>query len=140
MKILEILTKQRLTGNFGENAAKKYLRRSGYKIIKMNYVALDNEIDIIAENRTTIAFVEVKTRTVNTKSLTDFRPAAAVTPEKQRKIIKAARYYIASHPNSKKARLDVIEVYISNSEGKRKIERIFHIENAFNQNTASSRK
>ncbi len=141
MKILEILTRQRLTGNFGENAAKKHLKRSGYKVIETNYVALNNEIDIIAENKTTIAFVEVKTRSVDSKNKSEYRPAAAVTPEKQRKIIKAAKYYLASSPTiNKKARLDVIEVYVSDLQGRKKVEKIFHIENAFNQNTASSRK
>ena len=51
MKILEVLTRSRIIGNVGERAAAVYLKRKGYKIIERNYVAENNEIDIIAKNR-----------------------------------------------------------------------------------------
>ncbi len=137
MKILELLTPKRITGNLGERLAARHLKRSGYKIKAKNYVAKENEIDIIAENKTTLAFVEVKTRTVGHENPKELRPSSAVTQEKQRKIIAAARYYLARSKTDKRISLDVIEVYLS-ADGKEN--KIIHIENAFNLNTAYERK
>ena len=136
MKILEVLTPKRKLGNLGEQAAAEYLKKNGYTVLERNYVSLGNEIDIIAKSKDTLAFIEVKTRSASEGSRLYARPAAAVTPEKQRKIIKTARYYAASHPMGLKLRLDVIEVYVTGGEQK-SVERIHHIENAFNQNTAN---
>lgn len=134
MKILEVLTEKRKVGNLGESLAAKYLKRHGYKIRKKNYVANNNEIDIIAENRTTLVFVEVKTRNSDKISKIEPRPAFAVTPEKQRGIISAANCYIALNEiKNKRIRLDVIEVYLYDDKSQNKI---VHIENAFNLNTA----
>ncbi len=133
MRILEILTPRRKTGNRGEALAAKHLRKNKYKIIARNYVGANAEIDIIAENKTTVAFIEVKTRTVGLENPREARPAAAVTPEKQRKIISAAKYYLGSHPTEKRVSLDIIEVYLNADKSEN---RILHIENAFNVNTA----
>ena len=84
MKILEVLTRQRLTGNFGEDAAVKFLKKNGYKILRRNFVADKNEIDVIARYKDTVAFIEVKSRHVGTLGAFESRPAAAVTREKQR--------------------------------------------------------
>ena len=139
MKILEILTEKRKIGNFGERAAAKFLRKKGYKILKTNYSLPGYEIDIIAENRDTLAFVEVKTR--STSSSIEPRPASSVTPEKQRKIISAAAYFLAARKNEKHVSLDVVEVYIEKKEGgKPRVLEIKHLENTFNKNTATKRK
>jgi putative endonuclease len=133
MKILEVLTRQRRIGNRGEKIAAKPLKKSGYRILCKNYVAFDNEIDIIAEDKTTVAFIEVKTRTVGRESANEPRPASAVTPEKQRKIIHAAKCFLAGYKKERRASLDVIEVYL-NADGTPN--KTLHIKNAFNINTA----
>ncbi len=46
----------------GENLAGKFLKKRGYKILKRNYSGKSGEIDIIAYDKGTISFVEVKTR------------------------------------------------------------------------------
>ena len=46
----------------GEDLAGKFLKKSGYKILKRNYVSKYGEIDIVAYDKGTISFVEVKTR------------------------------------------------------------------------------
>jgi uncharacterized protein (TIGR00252 family) len=137
MKILEVLTGKRKTGNKGEKIAAKELKKSGYKIIARNYVANNSEIDIIAENKITVIFVEVKTRTLGYDNRREPRPASSVTPEKQRKIISAAKYYLGGRNSDKRIRLDVIEVYLNKDGTKNKV---VHIENAFNANTAYERK
>ena len=137
MKILEVLTRRRKIGNIGEKFAARALKKEGYKILERNYVAFDSEIDIICENKTAITFVEVKTRTVGQENPREMRPASAVTPEKQRKIISAAKYYLGTHDSKKRVSLDIVEVYL-NADGKP--ERVVHIENAFNRNTANERR
>ena len=137
MKILELLTPKRRLGNKGEKIAARALKKKGYKIVKKNYVAAGYEIDIIAESKDTVAFVEVKTRTENGQNAWEARPAASITPEKQRKIISAAKYFLATYNNKRRVSLDVVEVYLGKNNKKTKV---VHIENAFNLNTAYSRK
>ena len=128
MNILKILTGKRIVGNIGERATCSYLKRRKYKIRQKNYVASGHEIDIIAENKEYVVFVEVKTRTAGHESIKESRPAASVTPEKQRSIISAARSYAASLNTSKKYRFDVAEVIISEDK---EILSINYIESAF---------
>ena len=137
MKILEILTPKRKIGNKGEKIAIRELKREGYKIIKTNFVASNHEIDIIAENKTTLAFVEVKTRTGEGSTPWEPRPSSSITQEKQRGIIACAKYYLATNTVNRRVSLDVIEVYLDKNMKKLKV---VHIENAFNLNTAYERK
>ena len=133
MNILKILTEKRRTGNIGEDAAAKYLRRHGYRILERNYAAVGAEIDIIAKNRECYVFAEVKTRTLGHMSPKEPRPASAVTPEKQRKIITTAKWFLGSVPKGRKIRFDVIEVYLTEEK---KVQKILHLENAFNYSTS----
>ena len=52
----------KLLGRWGEEKAAAFLKKKRWKIIGMNYLTRFGEIDLIAENRQFIAFVEVKTR------------------------------------------------------------------------------
>ena len=77
-------------GQRGEDAAARYLKRQGYRILERNRVLGRNEIDIIALEGDTIAFVEVRTR----KSKSGVLPEDTVGPAKQRQIRRAAKRYI----------------------------------------------
>ena len=134
MKILEILTERRKTGNIGERAGEKLLKKNGYKILARNYTAFDAETDIIAMKDGTVAFIEVKTRTLGHLDAREVRPAAAVNPEKQRKLIKCAKAFMSTNYELQgKMRFDIIEVYLTE---KKKIAEIKHLISAFNYNTA----
>ena len=87
-----------------------------------NYIS---EIDIIAENKEYIVFVEVKSRT----SSQLYPPRAAVNAEKRRKIVAASNAYLKYKKTNKSIRYDVAEVYLSKE--KHKVESINYIENAF---------
>ena len=137
MHILKILTERRITGNIGEDAACKYLRKNKYKILKRNYVSGGHEIDIIAENREFICFVEVKTRTVGREDTRESRPAASVNKEKQQAIITAARGFAASLNGEKPMRFDIAEVFLTT---KKEVERICYIEGAFTLDTTKRRR
>lgn len=110
-------------GELGELEAQKYLKRKLYKIKESNYHSRFGEIDIIAENRKCIIFVEVKQRNENTIA----EPKEFVTISKQQKIIATAELYLAQNPTKKQPRFDVIEVISNNN----KIKSIKHLENAF---------
>ena len=140
MNILKILTPKRIVGNLGEREAAKFLRRKGYKILEQNYTAKDAEIDIIARREGITAFIEVKTRNVKSLGGKQSRPAASVTPEKQRKIIKAASHYNGRNKSDTRLRFDVIEVYIEDGESKPQIKEIKHLEGAFDLNSAFDKK
>ncbi len=74
----------------GENLARNFLKRNGYKILKRNYVSKSGEIDIIGYDRGTIAFVEVKTR----RSESFGTPELAITNEKRSRIMRTALNYL----------------------------------------------
>ena len=131
-------------GKAGEHAACRFLKKNGYKILERNYQRsagkMIGEIDIIARKGEQVSFVEVKTRNIKSLGTKQDRPASAVTPEKQRKIIKAAARYVGyGHKNLRK-RFDIIEVYVDSSGEKNKVTEIRHLENSFNIDTAYFRK
>ena len=101
-----------VTGKLGELAAGRYLRENGYEIITANYRCRLGEIDIIAKQNKYICFVEVKTRSENYK----YAPADAVTFSKRKKIIAAAKLYIASHNVDLQPRFDVAEVFVEKNQ------------------------
>jgi putative endonuclease len=105
------------SGPHGEHLARRYLLRSGFKILARNYRCPAGEIDLIALDRRpaegpagpTIAFVEVKTR--RDDAWTD--PAAAVDTEKRRRIRKAAAYYLAQRDSlGYNVRFDIVSVVL----------------------------
>lgn len=136
LKILEILTPERRTGNFGERAAVRFLKKNGYKILERNYVAVNSEVDVIASKDNVTAFIEVKTRSLTSLGQMQDRPASSVTPDKQRKIIRVANYYARMNKIETRMRFDIIEVYCENVNLVTKIQEIKHLEGAFDLNSA----
>ena len=104
--------RQQKFGEKGEALAVRRLRKAGYKIIETNYHTRLGEIDIIAKDKDTIVFVEVKSR----RSVHFGDPKHAVTPQKQRKISMVALYYLkTTGQTTARARFDVVTV-ISNRD------------------------
>ncbi len=139
MNILKILTPRRRLGNFGEDCAARYLRRNGYKILERNFVGNHGEIDIIARKKCVWAFIEVKTRSGENPSAYEVRPSASVTPDKQRRLIRVANEYARKKHKPEKfcMRMDIVEVHTKKDEkSKPHLLSIFHMENAFDMNTA----
>lgn len=117
-------------GQIGEEYAVKHIKRMGYKISQRNMRNKYSEIDIIAENKEYIIFVEVKTRTGEF----DLRPSFAVDRIKQQKIISAAFGYIKSNKIKKQPRFDVAEVFLGLEDFEPY--KINYIENAYSQGGA----
>jgi putative endonuclease len=105
-------TAKRAFGDLGEEAAAKYLKKIKLKVLERNYIYGPHEIDIIAENKEFLIFVEVKTRTFCEESIAKYgRACAAVDQRKQRSLLTAARGYCAQHSKKKKIRMDVVGLH-----------------------------
>lgn len=116
-----------LLGRWGESLAAAYLREKKYRLLAASFRCRFGEIDLIAENREYLVFVEVKLR-----KNADFGEAREfVDRRKQDRIRKTAEYYLCCHPETEKQpRFDVIEVYAPN--GIKTIKpKINHLEDAF---------
>lgn len=112
-------------GQRGEAAAAKHLRRLGYKIVARGDRFGPGELDLVAVDRRTVVFVEVKTL----RSSDLGHPADAVTAAKQRRLTRLAvtflkRHRLLDYP----ARFDVVAVTWPDDCRRPKIE---HIKNAF---------
>ena len=129
-------------GRAGEQSARAYLRRKGYRILAANYKAGSGELDIVALKRGVLVFAEVKTRS-NEKYGS---PAEAVGAKKTACLRSAANAFVYEQCRHgrvtaflpfgirimlryKQTRNDIIEVYTDRNGGNPY--KINHIENAF---------
>ena len=112
-------TSKQVTGRLGEDLAADFLEKNGYRIVARNIHVSRNEIDIIAEDDAFTVFVEVKTRSCRFPESSDFGvPGRAVDGEKRKNTVKAAREYIYRHGCEKQPRIDVIEVFLAETDAK----------------------
>lgn len=81
-------------GLSAENRAAWALRLTGWRILKQRYRTAAGEIDLIAKKRKTVAFIEVKARRTREEAL------SAVTPASQKRIVRAAKIFVAEHPKA----------------------------------------
>ncbi len=102
-----MLNQSQQFGKKSEAIAVKHLKKQKYKILEENYRTRLGEIDIIAKDGDTIAFIEVKSR----RSDHFGHPKGAITPQKQRKITMVALQYLkATGQSNARARFDVISI------------------------------
>ena len=107
-------------GKAGEDAAARYLRKNGCKILERNFSTPLGEIDIIALDGEVVCFVEVRSR-----SSADFGSAVEKLPRrKQRQVTKAALAYLKTkHLEDADIRFDYAAVVIPR-EGKSQVDLI----------------
>jgi putative endonuclease len=98
-------------GARGEDLAVQYLKKKGFKVIERNYHCSAGEIDLIAREKNTLVFVEIKTRSSSDYGL----PQDAVDRFKQKKMIEVARAYLAEHHLTEDipARFDVVAIQLT---------------------------
>ena len=112
----------RVIGNAAENAAAGWIEKNkGYIVLERNYSCAAGEIDIIAKDKDTTVFIEVK----YSKNTEKGYPSEAVTELKQKRIIRTAMAYVAEN-NTDNIRFDVAEIV--EKDGRKYIR---YIENAF---------
>ena len=109
-------------GKFGEELAVEFLQQNGYDILETNWTFQKAEIDIIAQKDSTVAVIEVKTRS----SITFGLPQDFVKPKKIQLLVKAVNEYIVSNDLDVDVRFDIIAIYKEDNTYK-----IEHFEDAF---------
>jgi len=119
-------------GGRGEALARRALKRNGLKLLAENYRCPGGEIDLIfldpstrsGDCPETLVFVEVKTRTSDEYT----SPESAVNSDKQRRIRRAAEYYITRHnAHDYDVRYDIVAIVTRDGEKPR----VEHIPDAF---------
>lgn len=101
-------TKNKDTGNMGEDLAAGYLFQLGYKVLERNLRLFCGEIDILAQDKKTIVVVEVKTVRGSGFGLAQ----ELVRYKKQQKLKLLGRAIAQKYPAST-IRIDVIGVDFS---------------------------
>ena len=89
----------------GEQAAAEHLERGGMHVVERNYRCRAGEIDLVALDGNTVAFVEVKLRRA------PFDPLEAVDQRKRRQVCRAAFDFLLRRGMlGRPARFDVVAV------------------------------
>lgn len=106
--------------------AAQYLRKKGYKILASGYRCRYGEIDLIAQRKGILAFVEVKLR----KNDSFAQAREFVSFAKQDRLRKTASMYLAQDDSNLQPRFDVVEVYAP--QGTETVKPVInHLEGAF---------
>ena len=112
-------------GQRGEEAAARFLKRRGYRILARHHDSPLGELDIIAVDRRTIVFVEVKTRSSSDAG----HPTEAIDDRKQRRMTQAAVAWLKTQGLlNYSARFDVVAITWPDDAGRPTVE---HYVNAF---------
>ncbi len=121
----KLLNNQKLLGRWGEKRCEKFLKAKGLLPLIRNYSRKTGEIDLImVDQNRSIVFIEVKTRTDESFTPTE----TLITTEKQDKMFKTARYFLASHNiENRPYRFDIVTITLDSTAR----ERIKHYKNAF---------
>ena len=108
-------------GRFAEARAAMMLRLKGYQIVSQRWKSPVGEIDLVARKANVISFIEVKARQSVDEALN------SVSPHQRRRIIMAARHWLASNPDTSDCdcRFDIVLVTPYQWPQ--------HLENAFSQ-------
>ena len=116
-------------GKLGEKAARKFLKKRGYRIRETGFRCPRGEIDIIAQRKDCLVFVEVRTKT----NLDFGTPEESITAAKKKKLVALALTYTSTHQNLPSLwRIDVVAIEL---DDKGKPKRIELIENAVEQDS-----
>lgn len=112
-------------GREGEDKAAGYLASCSFEIICRNYRNRGGEIDIIAQEKDCLVFVEVKSLPNGDIDTL----ASELGPRKRHRIVRTARFFLLEHPEyaSRLIRFDVIALDVPG------LEAIHHIRGAFTE-------
>jgi putative endonuclease len=120
-----LLTDRKRLGRWGEKRCETFLKRKGLKKLARNFSCKTGELDLVmVDTDRSIVFIEVKARA--DESLT---PAeSVVTPAKKAKLVRTARYFLATNKiDDRPFRFDIVTIILGQS-GQPQIR---HYQNAF---------
>ncbi len=122
--------KTRAFGKICESVVSKWLSQKGYKILSRNFTIKGGELDIVAIDGDTLAFIEVKARHAGYDSAKYGRPSRAVDYLKRQRVALTAQAFLRQYPSKRHKRFDVIEVIVDEQPTYTSFE-IKHIKSAF---------
>lgn len=101
-------------GKVAEDLACDYLQQQGLQLITRNYYCRMGEIDLIMQDQSCLAFIEVRYR----RNTIYGSSSESVTPSKQHKLLRTASYYLQQHhlTESIATRFDVIAITANNPQ------------------------
>ena len=113
--------KRQETGNLGEKLAAGFLQKRGYRILQTNYRCPEGEVDIVAQQKDCLVFVEVRTK----RSSEFGSPEESITPAKMQKMRRVGAHYRQAHDDIPASwRIDVVAVELDRRNKPRRIELI----------------
>jgi len=77
-------------GEIAENIALNFLKQEGLQLLDRNYLTKSGEIDLIMQDRDTVAFIEVRARS----SIKSMHPVETIDTKKREHIIRTSLHYL----------------------------------------------
>ena len=111
-------------GTKGEDLGAHYLLAKGYRILENNFRCRAGEIDLIAEQKGKLIFVEVKTRSSSVFGFGE----ESIDARKQRRLKSVMREYLAHSPRFEEIQCDALSIFLD-ADGM--VAFIKHFENIF---------
>ena len=93
-------------GKRGENLAYEHLKGQGLILIERNYRCRTGELDLVMRDGAQMVFVEVRYR----RNARYGSPAETITKTKQKRLIRAAAFYLQSRRIDAPCRFDVVAI------------------------------
>jgi putative endonuclease len=119
-------TEKQVSGTIGENIALKHLVKQGYRILERNLRKPWGEIDIIAEKRGVLVFVEVKALMGSAGG--PFRPEDHFSREKLRRVRRSAELYVQALGRDVPCRIDLVAIELEPNGSVRDLRHIEGVE------------
>jgi putative endonuclease len=123
---------KRKIGDIGEEVACKYLAKQRYIVLERNYLRPWGEIDIVAEKRGKLRFVEVKAISCEMgagKEGYSVRPEDNMHPGKLKRLHRAIQTYLLDHkvPEEKEWQIDLACVFLDFNAKRARVEMIENV-------------
>ena len=118
-------TEKQNIGKLGEDIAVKYLEKHGYEIIDRNYRKPWGEIDIIAQQKQELVFLEVKAQNQEF----EWRPEENITRHKKHQLSRIVATYLKANkiPEDQNWRIDVLAIKLNFKTKNASVEHIQNI-------------
>jgi len=119
------LTPRRRLGSQGEGHARRYLEGRGYRLLAANWHCAAGELDLVMRDGDEIVGVEVKTRRGEGAG----RAEEAISPAQRRRLLAAAEWFLAEHPEWDDLiwRIDLVAITLDAGGA---VRRVTHLPNA----------
>ncbi|MAZ40526.1 YraN family protein [bacterium] len=110
-------SKNRETGDKGEDIAVQHLEKNGFTVLGRNYLKPWGELDIIAAKKGVIHFVEVKSISVKKEGDFDYNPLFNITKQKKDRLRRIIQTYLREEgKEDEDYQVDAIAVYLKEGE------------------------